>query len=637
MELKNKKYVYNTGKLPRYEDGMFAYDKSMYYPRYTTIKDIGNVKTNISDISPNFKGFASQDYLNTPVGGISNFKKLPTGTATNAKRAGINLNNIADAIPSTIDLYGDVRKDFEYNDTLSSLNNDAGTSERNIGGLTYLQQNSLDYDDYIKGINRQNTMNTLSSTAKGAMTGMKIGSIFPGVGSAIGTIFGTMFGLGAGILGGEMRSEEAEKLANKQRARAKNVTTFNRSNVLSEIADRNYYEKYGDTIQQSLYGAAHGKQPEATTSPNGYTYGKATSMTGPGEILGEIDKHTGKITKMFRNPGIPSTKDTIPTRGLNKPNTFVITNIGGLSDMAANGYPYEALQIQAQLQDMGILHKYGQNSAKCGKLPKHYEGWVPNAIVGGLGVLGGLQQYLDASGQEIKSPNTYSSNRYEQSSISDLYRMKANPYPIMPEIHKYYDIGAGAIDRSGELRGGQKQLAKMKLASNMQNNIAKMLLSAQDQTNQYRTTADKAALASGSESARLKTAANQWDLDYYSKAHAARQQGMQMGIYNILNQLQQYYANDFKRRQFNDTLGLYSQQLGLDGLKLLHDLSNGGKDFAKNMEDYTKKQKNQYLINRMVTNPMFDPTKPLTYRNLTGNWLSGDTYLNFNPNGIRIR
>ena len=31
MELKNKKYVYNTGKLPRYEDGMFAYDKSSFF------------------------------------------------------------------------------------------------------------------------------------------------------------------------------------------------------------------------------------------------------------------------------------------------------------------------------------------------------------------------------------------------------------------------------------------------------------------------------------------------------------------------------------------------------------------------------------------------------------------------------
>lgn len=51
--------------------------------------------------------------------------------------------------------------------------------------------------------------------------------------------------------------------------------------------------------------------------------------------------------------------------------------------------------------------------------------------------------------------------------------------------------------------------------------------------------------------------ANQWDLDYYSKAHAARNKGIQTGIANMLSQIQQYQANEFKRRQFNETMGLY--------------------------------------------------------------------------------
>jgi hypothetical protein len=67
----------------------------------------------------------------------------------------------------------------------------------------------------------------------------------------------------------------------------------------------------------------------------------------------------------------------------------------------------------------------------------------------------------------------------------------------------------------------------------------------------------------GAQDAQRRMAANQYDLDYYSKAHAARQQGMQMGMYNMLNQLQQYYANDFKRRQFNDTLSMYREDQDL--------------------------------------------------------------------------
>lgn len=558
MELKNKKYIHNTGKLPGFEDGYYAYDKSINYPRYTPIKDIGVVKTNPSDLTNNFKGFTAQS---VPSGGISNFKKLPTEPSTTKVSTGSNINwgNLGNVITSGVDLYGSVKNDFLYDDTLSSINQNAGTYERNIGGLTYSYQNPLNYDDYVSDISKQNTMNTISSTAKGAKTGFEIGSLFPGVGNIVGTIGGALFGFGAGIMGGERRSEEAEKLAKKQIARAKNVNQFNRSSVLSEIADRNYYDKYGDTRQQTLYGAANGKQP--VYSIDGQSDKEANAKVSSKEIIGNF-----RDGKVFRVPGEMNNDDTKYATLRNS--DFVITNKHHLSDYAANTGDYiGALLMQEQLMN----NKYN-NKFKCGKLPKYYEGWIPNAFVSGLGMLGGLQQYLDAKGQDIKNPNTLSSNRYETSAINDLYRIKTNPYSIMPEIHEYYDKGADAIDRSGELRGGQKQLAKMKLASNTQNNIAKMLLSAQDQTNQYRIMADKAALSSGSESARLKTAANQWDLDYYSKAHAAKQQGVQMGIYNMMNQLQQYYANDFKRRQFNDTMDLYRQQRDLDKQRLLHDL-----------------------------------------------------------------
>jgi len=34
--------------------------------------------------------------------------------------------------------------------------------------------------------------------------------------------------------------------------------------------------------------------------------------------------------------------------------------------------------------------KKGLMKAKCGKLPKYYEGWIPNAISSGATMLGGL-------------------------------------------------------------------------------------------------------------------------------------------------------------------------------------------------------------------------------------------------------
>jgi hypothetical protein len=67
-------------------------------------------------------------------------------------------------------------------------------------------------------------------------------------------------------------------------------------------------------------------------------------------------------------------------------------------------------------------------------------------------------------------------------------------------------------------------------------------------------------------------AANQYDDEYYAKSHAARQQGQQMGIYNLLNQGQSYLANANKYNQFKDTMSLYREQLDTDKLAVLNGL-----------------------------------------------------------------
>jgi len=67
-------------------------------------------------------------------------------------------------------------------------------------------------------------------------------------------------------------------------------------------------------------------------------------------------------------------------------------------------------------------------------------------------------------------------------------------------------------------------------------------------------------LSAGAHDAQNRMAANQFDENYFAKSHASRQQGLQMGLYNLINSVQNYYANDFKRRQFNDTMDLYRSQ-----------------------------------------------------------------------------
>jgi len=41
-----------------------------------------------------------------------------------------------------------------------------------------------------------------------------------------------------------------------------------------------------------------------------------------------------------------------------------------------------------------------------------------------------------------------------------------------------------------------------------------------------------------------------------------------MGLYNIQNALEQYFANEFKRKQFDRNMNLYEQDLALERNKI---------------------------------------------------------------------
>jgi len=77
----------------------------------------------------------------------------------------------------------------------------------------------------------------------------------------------------------------------------------------------------------------------------------------------------------------------------------------------------------------------------------------------------------------------------------------------------------------------------------------------------------------GAQDATARMQTNQWDLDYYSKAHAAKQQGEQMGIYNMLNSMQQYYANANKLGMYKGMYGLFASELNDEQRKFLANFS----------------------------------------------------------------
>ena len=141
-------------------------------------------------------------------------------------------------------------------------------------------------------------------------------------------------------------------------------------------------------------------------------------------------------------------------------------------------------------------------------------------------------------------------------------------YPIMKDIYDQYSRNKYSIDRSGGLSGSQKDFARIATGIATQNAIAAANADVQKQNNVYASNAASSMLQAGQATRAARMNANQYDLDYYSKSHAAKLGGVQMGLYNFLNAAQQLYSNEFKRRQFNLMYPLYAQEIQNDKNKI---------------------------------------------------------------------
>ena len=107
----------------------------------------------------------------------------------------------------------------------------------------------------------------------------------------------------------------------------------------------------------------------------------------------------------------------------------------------------------------------------------------------------------------------------------------------------------------------QKMLQKTAIAANTQANTANALQNIAEKNIALRANAYNAMLNAGAQSAQNRMKSTMYDTDVYMKSHAARQSGMQMGIYNFINALNQYTANEYKRRMGNAMIDLYSDDL----------------------------------------------------------------------------
>lgn len=186
-------------------------------------------------------------------------------------------------------------------------------------------------------------------------------------------------------------------------------------------------------------------------------------------------------------------------------------------------------------------------------------GGVGNAIASGLTALGGLSQILQANSQSLNRPTTYAPNQYERQALTTMSNRRASVYPQLQAMRDVEARNRWAIRNSGGLTGAQKYLANVASGIGLQRNYASVIDAANQLNNQYKGEWANAALQVGTQNAQRMQNSNQYRDEAYAKAHGARTQMQQMGMFNMLNAIQQFYANEFKRHQFERTMGLYDQ------------------------------------------------------------------------------
>lgn len=206
--------------------------------------------------------------------------------------------------------------------------------------------------------------------------------------------------------------------------------------------------------------------------------------------------------------------------------------------------------------------------------------WYGNAIPSALRGLASISQYIDAKNGTPYAPDTYQTNPYQRKALNTLAGLRVNPYPIMQQLRDAEGRSNYITNASGGLSTAQKQLNRLASLNTTQQNIANALSGIQNQNNEYQSQYARTALQAGEAEANRRQSARQFDIDYYTRAHAARQQGMQTAMQNFIGTVGQYSADEFKRKNAIANIGLWKQELDGRGKDIVNNIGNDNASVA---------------------------------------------------------
>ena len=169
-------------------------------------------------------------------------------------------------------------------------------------------------------------------------------------------------------------------------------------------------------------------------------------------------------------------------------------------------------------------------------------------------------------------PNIYAANRYGQSALQTLNRLRINPYNQLQSLNQNDRAAYYRMQQDGGYTGGQRQAGRVALALGNARNVADVLNNADLQNNKYRQNWATAALEEGGQDAARRQAANQYAWEAYNRAHGAKTKGIETHLSNLGLIGQKWLAQRIKNKQYGDVLDMYQQDLDnkKDALKVIY-------------------------------------------------------------------
>lgn len=158
-------------------------------------------------------------------------------------------------------------------------------------------------------------------------------------------------------------------------------------------------------------------------------------------------------------------------------------------------------------------------------------------------------------------PNIYAANRYGQSALQTLNRLRINPYNQLQSLNQNDRAAYYRMQQNGGYTGGQRQAGRVALALGNARNVADVLNDADLQNNKYRQNWATAALEEGGQDAARRQAANQYAWEAYNRAHGAKTKGIETHLSNLGLIGQKWLAQRIKNKQYGDVLDMYQQDL----------------------------------------------------------------------------